>query len=68
MSNINIDNAIWETARRAALKVDFISTAEELRLYTDALCAAMKWGWGKALEDKSREISRKKALNSKITF
>lgn len=35
---------VYRMAKRAALRVDFIETVQELRLYTDALCRAISWG------------------------
>jgi len=34
----------YRMAKYAALNVDFIETAEELRLYTDAIYNAVVWG------------------------
>ncbi|MCC8187517.1 MAG: hypothetical protein LIP08_08410 [Bacteroides sp.] len=35
---------MFVSARRAALRVDFIQTVDELRLYTCAIYSAMLWG------------------------
>ncbi|MCD8080308.1 MAG: hypothetical protein LUF04_07835 [Bacteroides sp.] len=38
------DEQLFVSARQAALRVDFIQTVDELRLYTCALYTAMLWG------------------------
>lgn len=46
----NIDNNFYAESLKYALKVGFISSSEELRLYATAIYNAMVWG---------REIDRK---------
>lgn len=46
---------IWEIARNAAFRVDFVTTGRELHLYTSAIYSAMMWGWEERIEEKERE-------------
>lgn len=48
---------IWDLARDAALRVDFLLNGRELYLYTNAIYAAMMWGWSEIIAEKEREIS-----------
>lgn len=41
---MKIYNRLWTLARMEALKVDFLETMEELRMYASALYLAMVWG------------------------
>lgn len=58
---------IWAIARDAALRVDFIINGRELYLYTNAIYAAMLWGWSGDIEKKEKEILVKQVLEE-ITF
>lgn len=48
---------VWNLARDAALRVDFIMNGRELYLYTNAIYTAMMWGWSEIIAEKEREIS-----------
>lgn len=45
---LDTDDELWAVAAHAALRVEFLSNGRELFLYTNALYAAMMWGWGKS--------------------
>lgn len=48
---------VWDIARRAALRVDFITNGRELYLYTRAIYSAMVWGWSQNIAE--RELIKK---------
>lgn len=52
---MDTNEEIWEIARNAAFRVDFVTTGRELHLYTSAIYSAMMWGWGERIEEKERE-------------
>ncbi len=41
---MEIDKELWIDAKCAALRVDFLTTHEELRLYASSIYLAMMWG------------------------
>lgn len=56
------NDELWGIARRAALRVEFLSSGKELSLYTKALYASMKWGWGMSCEKRSKKSSEEERL------
>lgn len=44
---LDTGDELWAVARYAALRLELISNGRELFLYTNALYAAIMWGWGK---------------------
>ena len=48
---------IWTDARCAALRVEFLTSREELFLYADAIYSAIMWG--KEVNEKNRVILKK---------
>lgn len=48
---------IWTDARCAALRVEFLTSREELFLYAGALYSAIMWG--KEVNEKNRVILKK---------
>ncbi|MDD3038644.1 hypothetical protein [Bacteroides sp.] len=51
---MEIDYDLYAQAMKEALKVDFISNSQELKLYANALYSAMMWGRG--IDEKNRAI------------
>lgn len=43
---LKVENDLWADAKCSALKVDFLTTKEELKLYANALYSAVMWGRG----------------------
>lgn len=52
--NLEVENDLWADAKRAALKVEFLTTKEELYLYANALYSAVMWG--RRIDGKNRVI------------
>lgn len=57
-----IDNKVYCDAMRMALKVDFLTNSQELKLYAGALYDAMIWGRG---IDEKNEIAQKMDIPEK---
>lgn len=51
------DETVWTDAKCAALRVEFLTSREELFLYAGALYSAMMWGRG--IDEKDETIQRK---------
>lgn len=44
MKKQKIDNNLLAYSYKEAMKVSFLETSEEVRMYAEALCEAMMWG------------------------
>lgn len=58
---MKIDNDIYSQAIGMALKVDFLTTSEELFLYASGIYSAMMWGRkvderNKAIQEKDKSV------------
>lgn len=56
----NIDQNLYAESSKTALKVDFLTNSEELRLYATALYNASIWG--REVDRKNRNILKKNRL------
>lgn len=59
---MDTNEEIWEIARNAAFRVDFVTTGRELHLYTSAIYSAIMWGWEKRIEEKEKEALQSEEL------
>ena len=58
---MEINNEVLVDAMKSALRVEFLSSSEELKLYANALYSAVMWGRG--IDGKNRVIrERDKSL------
>ena len=48
------EKEILNDAKSAAIRVEFLTTKEELFLYTNAIYSAMRWG--RSIDEKNRTI------------
>lgn len=55
-----IDQDLYAESLKAALKVDFLTCSEELRLYATSIYNAAMWG--RAVDRKNRYIQKKNRL------
>lgn len=51
------DETVWTDAKCAALRVEFLTSREELFLYAKAIYSAMMWG--REVNEKNRVIQEK---------
>lgn len=56
---MKIKKRLWDIARHAAWQVEFLTTGNELLLYTKAIYSAMMWGWRRDIEKMEKEASEK---------
>lgn len=47
---------LWATARRAALRVDFLTTVPELSLYAKAIFRSLEWADKLRVEEVEEEV------------
>lgn len=57
---IKINQDLYAESLKAALKVDFLTSSEELRLYATSIYNAVMWG--REVDRKNRYILKKKSL------
>lgn len=57
---VNIDQNLYAESLKAALKVDFLTSSEELRLYATSIYNASMWG--REVDRKNRCILEKNRL------
>lgn len=57
---IKIDQELYAESLKAALKVDFLTSSEELRLYSTSIYNAATWS--RAVDRKNRYIQKKNRL------
>lgn len=53
--DMNDNEEVWTIARKAALRVDFITNGRELHLYTKAIYSAIMWGWSERIEEEAKK-------------
>lgn len=44
MKSKKLNNEFLAESYKIAMKVDFLETSEEVRMYAEAVCEAMMWG------------------------
>lgn len=57
---IKIDQSLYAESLKAALKVDFLTSSEELRLYATSIYNAFVWS--REVEKKNRYVQKKNRL------
>lgn len=55
-----INQGLYAESLKAALKVDFLTSSEELRLYATSIYNAVMWG--REVDRENRYILKKKSL------